>query len=364
MGVVRAFEKRDVGAVAELHRRVFDTGPRGSAALDAAYRRYFGEVLAPSDERIRSLVYETDDGRIAGFLGVVTRPMAFGERKLVAAVSSQFVVAPEHRSRLVGVELLRAYLAGPQDLSMADEATSPARTLWESLGGRTALLYSLCWTRPLRPSSLALSLLGRRRRLAPFARMASPLARAMDGLAARLPDSHLRQAEPRAKGEAVSPDALAAHLSALVAEHRLRPQYEARSLAWAMRRAAACEPGAPLRAMLVRDASGRPAGAYVYRPRRGGSAEVVHLAAPARAAADVLEHLFWDAWREGAVAVEGRAQPRLLQALSDRYALLHRRGSWVLVHASRPEVLSAFDRGEAFLSRLEGEMCLRFHPAA
>jgi hypothetical protein len=70
--------------------------------------------------------------------------------------------------------------------------------------------------------------------------------------------------------------------------------------------------------------------------------------------------MFHDAWRRGMSALSGRLEPRLLQALSDRYALFHRRGPWMLIHARRPELVSAFERGKAFFSRLEGEISLRF----
>jgi hypothetical protein len=35
-------------------------------------------------------------------------------------------------------------------------------------------------------------------------------------------------------------------------------------------------------------------------------------------------------------------------------------GPWVLVHARDPEFVRAFEHGDAFFSRLEGEWCLRF----
>jgi hypothetical protein len=34
----------------------------------------------------------------------------------------------------------------------------------------------------------------------------------------------------------------------------------------------------------------------------------------------------------------------------------------MLLHAKKPELLEAFDRGHAFISRLDGEWSLRFSP--
>ena len=51
---------------------------------------------------------------------------------------------------------------------------------------------------------------------------------------------------------------------------------------------------------------------------------------------------------------------RDVQALTDRYCLLHRRGPWVLVNARHPELLRPFETGEASFTRFDGEWCLGF----
>jgi hypothetical protein len=75
---------------------------------------------------------------------------------------------------------------------------------------------------------------------------------------------------------------------------------------------------------------------------------------------DVLDHLFYQASEQGVVAVTGRLEPRFLQALSDKYCVLHRRGPWVLLKARRPELVRSFENGDAVFSRLDGEWCLGF----
>ena len=47
--------------------------------------------------------------------------------------------------------------------------------------------------------------------------------------------------------------------------------------------------------------------------------------------------------------------------LWERRCLFHHRGYWMLVHAHSPELLAAIACGNAFLTRLEGEWCMRFH---
>ncbi|MBD0316347.1 MAG: hypothetical protein ICV75_06620 [Nitrospiraceae bacterium] len=77
----------------------------------------------------------------------------------------------------------------------------------------------------------------------------------------------------------------------------------------------------------------------------------------------VWNHLLQHAWRGGAAAVSGRLLPGWLQVLSENreQRCLFHRGPWVLVHSKNPELARTFSEGNAFLSRLEGEWCLRYH---
>src|SRR5439155_1097840 len=103
-----------------------------------------------ADEELTSLVYEDERGRVAGFLGIIPRPLRFQGEPVRAAVATQLMVAPERRG-LVGRRLMRTFLTGPQDLSLSDTANEVGRRLWESLGGSVSLIHSLAWTRTLRP---------------------------------------------------------------------------------------------------------------------------------------------------------------------------------------------------------------------
>jgi len=138
---VRPFVEADIPQVAELHRRVFQTGEAPSAELERRYRAYFRGIFLDNpwyDEEVSPLVYEDADGSIAGFLGVMPRRMSIRGRPIQAAVSSQFIVEPGRRSTMAAVHLMKTFMSGPQDVSIADEANGLSRKLWESLGGTTA----------------------------------------------------------------------------------------------------------------------------------------------------------------------------------------------------------------------------------
>jgi hypothetical protein len=366
MGTVRPFRESDIPGAADLHRRVFGVAPAGSPELERAYRRYFSQVFLDDRwkcEGLSPLVHQEVNGAITGFLGVVSRPMTMDRRRVVGAVSSQFVVAPESRSRMVGVELLKAFLAGPQDVSLADEAWPAAGKLWEAMGGVTSLLYSTHWTRPLRPAGLALAVLRCSASRSVLAASAATIARTVDALVARYPRNRLRPSPPPGlEVQTRNRAAFFAHLPELLGECSLRPDHDEHHLRWLLTRASAAAGEDRLHEILLRDEGGRPVGAYVYTVDASRVGYVLQIAATVETIDRVLEHLLHHAWERGLVSLEGRIEPRFMRALARHHAIFHQRGALTLVRAKRPEILSAFDSGRAFFSRLDGEHCLRFYP--
>src|SRR5262249_30690096 len=153
---IRTLASIDVAQVARLHHSLYRSGEEYSRDIELAYKLFFHDVYLGNpwyEQQLSSLVYEEADGKITGFLGVMPRSMRIGGRPIRAAISSMFMVEPNSRSSLAAVQLMKTFISGPQDLSLADEATEGARALWERLGGHTSTLNSIYWTLPLRPAS-------------------------------------------------------------------------------------------------------------------------------------------------------------------------------------------------------------------
>ena len=240
MGFVRPFSEADIPAVARLHETVFNTSVRAESAGQDGYHSYFRDVFlrGPSqDPSLPSLVYQENTGAVAGFLGAVPRRLTMNQRQFQAVISSQFVVDPGSRVALVAVALVKAFLEGPQDLSISDEATDTSRRIWEALGGTTALLHSLHWTRPLRPARFALSLMRERSPLRALAAAAGPLALAFDAVATRVRHSHLYQAKPGVSAvDDLTEHTVLAYEPTFVRSSALRVEYDETTLRWVMRR--------------------------------------------------------------------------------------------------------------------------------
>ena len=359
-GAVRPFVDADVPEVAELHRRVFrPSPPAGTGGWPDAYRRYFSDVFlnqALSDGRISSLVYERD-GRIRGFLGVMPRRMSLNGRPVLMAVCSQFAIDAGERGQ-AGLRMLKRCLAGSQDLTITDEAGDATRQMWEWCGGERVFPHSMRWTRPLRPFQLGLSLLATHTPLSLLARAAATDARLIDAVIARLAPSALSLETVRGHRQELDEATFCDGLREIAAARSLCPSYDGESARWIFGRADR-RPG-PVRRFVVRQDNGASAGWFVYHTTAERIADVLQIAARPEAIADVLDHVLNDATENRAIAVSGRLESHLMPALAARRAFFHRGSHWTLLHSSNPQVRYAVQVGDAFLSRLEGEWCLRF----
>lgn len=359
MGYIRPLRPEDIPEVARLHRRVF--GPAQSDADAVQREAYLRRVFLPAAGEgaiVTSRVYE-ERGRVVGFLGVVPRDMRYMGKPVLAAVSSQFIVDPDYRASLVGIQLMRDYFEGPQDLSITDEANDSARTLWEGFGGRTAFLYSLSWSRPLRPARYALSVLGGRKEWALFASAARPVASLLDAMAVAIPGSRLRPPGTDRCEEAAGEEQLWRALREFPWKETLIPDYDSAAWMEMLHRAQAKREAGAFHRMVVKNGRRETLGWYLYYLQPGGTSEVVQLVADRHSGQTVLNHLLQHAWDGGAAAVSGRLHPQWMPVLSQNRSVFYR-GPWVLVHSRRPDLLQTFGDGTAFFSRLEGEWCLRY----
>jgi hypothetical protein len=370
-GQVRAFTKDDIPQVADLHRRVTRSADQASPELLDSYRTYFAEIFlndAWRDNDTESLVYEEAGGRITGFFGAVARRMSFKGRAIRVKIGSQAVVDPGSRG-VAGLKLYSAFLDGPQDLFIGDEANSSIRPLWEGFGGSTSFLYSMCWLYPLRPGQFARAVLTGKKLLPPLsprhsrpllARISAPVAWALDAFFVPRMKKLSGSSKCRVFGEELTCATLLHCLAYYDGGQSLRPVYDEQSLNWILRRAEELRRNGRLQKILVKTEEQDIAGWYIYYAKPGAISQVVQLYAKPSFANAVLDHLFHHAESQGAAAVGGRMEPSLMQAFSERHCLFHCGPAWALVYSPRPDLLHALDQGDALFSRLEGEWCLHF----
>jgi hypothetical protein len=361
---IRCFTDEDILQVAELHNRVWKVAPQLTPEMLDRYRAYFTQVFLDypwRDKHSGSLVYEDAEGRVIGFLGVVPRRMQVDGAVVHARIGSQFIVDPASRG-LVGLKLLNTFLQGPQDLSISDEANPSGRLLWERFGGVTCPFHSMRWISVLRPCRLAVLALETKHVLPTLAtRSLAAFARPLDSLAARIPKIPFRPSEPLFSGEDLHEEMLAACCSQFVSRNFLRSDYDSDTARWLVRQAVRLQGYGRLHKVLVRTTTDKVAGWYIYYLKTDGLSEVLQLYAKPQFANEVLEHLRYHAWSQGAMALSGRPQTSMMQALAAKQCFFACTGrQWVVVHSNKPEVIAALGRGDLYFSRLDGEWCLRF----
>jgi hypothetical protein len=361
---IRPFTTKDIPQVADMFQRLLlSDGPSRRDLPPAALPDYFEQLFFHSpwhDEEIPPLVYQESDGRITGFLGVVSRRMLLRDRPIRMAISFHFMVEPESRSSMAGIQLLRRFFSGPQDLSLTDGAGNIGRKVWEGVGGATALLYSQLWTRILQPTQHVADLLARRKILAPVARALSPLCHLADTAARRALPRYFPEELTQYSEEELDVETLLHYLPQFSKFWALRPVYDDCSLRWLLAHADRMKHCGDFKKVVVRDSRRDIVGWFMYYLKPGGTSVVFQFVARKNATKEILDYLYNHAWRHGSAAITGRLYPRYMHELSEKLCYFHRNGSWVLVHSNNDELLNVIHRGDAFLTGLEGESCLLF----
>jgi hypothetical protein len=348
-GGIRPLTPADLPAVARLHAVAFPDRRMRGAELDT----WLSEIFCGhpwQDPALPSLVYESRPGDVVGCLGVMPRPMLFRGRPITAAISHHFMVEPGQRATMAAVHLVRAFLAGPQQLSLA-EGNALSRKFWEGLHAATSFAYSLHWMRPIRPAAYAASF-GTRGWKKLLARIGSPVAAALDAVMKRGTPGERSDTLRAADLDAAT---LAAAIDELRGDRALMPRYDPASLHWFLQLLAGKRSSGTLQQVALRDRHDRVGGWFLYYLRRDRASEVLQIGARPEYAAAAFDQLISHATAKGALALTGRLEPSWMPVLADRRVLFRAGASWMLLHASNREIVDAIHRGDAFLSPLEGE---------
>jgi hypothetical protein len=360
---VRPLAENDIPQVADLYWKVLRERKSG---VPPSVHSFLSELYFHNpwiDNSIPSLVYE-EKGRIAGFLGVIPRRMCFRGEPIRIAYGGNFVVHPDFRNTLAGLHLLRTYMAGPQDLSQTDSANDTSRALLERLGFTTILPYSVHWVRLLRPARcamFALTRLSRNGLAASLEFFSKPFCNLADAFVTKFSRSAFRPSESGLKAKDLSVEILLQCLREFRGGYSLWPEYDVASLQWLLDFMERMKGhGKSLRNLALHDESGNVVGWYIYYRNPGGFAQVVQVGGARKRVEQILDHLFYDAWNDGALALHGTVDRRLMGDFSQNDCFFTCRGGWTIAYSRKPQLLESLNNGEAFLSRLDGEWCFAF----
>lgn len=354
MSDIRACTADDIPAVASMFQRAFRDAARSAPPALEAYLRELLFEHPWRDPETASRVFVGSDGRVHGFIGVLPMRLSFHGRPVRAALASSLVVDNPAAHPMAGARLLRSYFNGPQQLCVSETSNPVAQGMWERAGGRPLAEYSMDWLRPLRWAGTGVALL---EELAPRAKVLRPMAALADRTLARFAPNLSGPAPgtPRHCTDAdVDDDALLEHIPQLAEHYALRPDWDRTSLAFFLRHAARKDRHGDLFRRMVYDRKGSPVGCYLYYGRPRGIAWVLQILARPEAAASVVASLLSHAEAHGSVAVRGRTQPHLLDALLRHRCAFFQRSS-TTVYSNNADLMSAIRSGDALIIGLAGE---------
>ena len=355
---VRAFEAHDVDAVVDLFQRLLrkSAGPAGDD-LKAYFRTLFLDFAAGFPD-IRSRVHVRADGSVSGFLGVLPMEMEYEGRRLRAANCGTFACDDRDSDPFAGARLLRDVLSGPQDLSFTETSNDISTEMWRTARATVLGPYSLEWLRVLKPAAFALEAASGR---VPAAKLLRPAARAADALLCRRGSkqawSHYTPLAGKADAFVDTPatdDEFAGLCRQLAARFPIHPVWEKPVLESMLAHAGRKALHGERIQHAVRNRAGKAIGLYLYYGDAGGIGRTVQVMAEPGQEPIVIERLLRNAHERGLVALRGRTQPHLLQAMIGRkFAFLHT--SSTVVHSRDPDLLQAMTDGRIFLNGLAGE---------
>ncbi|GAA4110881.1 hypothetical protein ACFFTN_06110 [Aminobacter aganoensis] len=360
MPEIRPLRADDLPVVADMFQRVLRKRRSPAPATLASYLQRLYLDSTDGSAGSPSLVHVAENGRVSGFVGVTSLPMRFGETRLNASICGSLMVDEDQRNDLSGARLLKAFLAGPQDISFSETASDVTANMWTTLRGTILPQHSLDWIKVIKPASFTIA--GAKVRV-PMARFAAPLARAADaGLRLRRSGEFSRWFGARDAAATlgrytvadIDQDGFARLLGNFTSRFAVHPEWNDALLARIMADASAKQDfGAPFRCR-VSSRTGAVIGAFMYFGRAGEIGHVLQvLALPGQAGA-VIDCLIAHAATTGLAAVRGRTQPALLEAMLGRQIIFINVNSTV-VHARDPELVRQFQAGNGFFNGLVGE---------
>jgi hypothetical protein len=355
---LRELHFEDLEAVARLFLRTFRPKLAATAPPPASLIAYLDELFLRhklADAASPSLVAYGDVPDLMGFIGVLPLRMTIRDRPIRAAICTTLMVRDPDRNPMVAAQLMRRVINGTQDLTLGDTAIHGAQAMWERLGGRSLPLYSLGWTRVLRPAAYLLDRLGLR--AAGLATLIDPISerlwRSVSGAGER-PSLDVEPQDVRITTRDADPAHLAEVMPILEKPMALRPDWSGGTLEWILAQALRREIDGPLVMKVVQGTDGTPIGAYLYYGMPGRTANVLHIATTSRGVEATLGSLLSDAHRKGMAAVKGGAQPALMSELFRHQCFFRYRGATVY-HSRDPQVLEAIVQGNAVIGGLVGE---------
>lgn len=321
-GAVRAMERSDLPAVADLFTRTFRKNNQATDSQLAGYLEtvFFSSPLYTPD--VGSLVHLNETSTIDS--AILAMPVEFivHGRPVTARVLCAFMA--EGKSGAAGAaRLARMLRAARQDFCFTDNASPVSADHWVAGGGLVLPVQSLEWHRTFRPAAAALDMARRRVKL--LAKLPlQGLARIADRFVRRSRTSFAAAPQDGVTSTPISLPQLMEQAQVMMERFSVHPVFSKPEFDWLVAAAKLNTSLGELQCRSITDAQGKIIGCYLYFGADGRNAVVMNIFCHERQEALVVAQIFADLDNLGYASAQGMAQPFLTQAVLRQRHLVHK----------------------------------------
>lgn len=321
-GAVRAMERSDLPAIADLFTRTFRKNNQATDSQLAGYLEtvFFSSPLYTPD--VGSLVHLNETSTIDS--AILAMPVEFivHGRPVTARVLCAFMA--EGKSGAAGAaRLARMLRAARQDFCFTDNASPVSADHWVAGGGLVLPVQSLEWHRTFRPAAAALDMARRRVKL--LAKLPlQGLARIADRFVRRSRTSFAAAPQDGVTSTPISLPQLMEQAQVMMERFSVHPVFSKPEFDWLVAAAKLNTALGKLQCRSIADAQGKVIGCYLYFGADGRNAVVMNVFCHERQEALVVAQIFADLDNLGYASAQGMAQPFLTQAVLRQRHLVHK----------------------------------------
>lgn len=352
-GTVRAMERADLHAVADLFTRTFRKSRRQTDPTLAAYLEdvfFTGPLYSPE---VGSLVHVNDQGVIDS--AILAMPVEFTvyDRPVTARVLCAFMA--EGKSGAAGAaRIARMLRAVRQDFCFTDNASPVSADHWGAGGGVTLPIQSLEWHRTFRPVAAWLN--AARRKMPILTKLPiRGVAEMLDRIARRRSPSLAATAQDGTDSAEASPEEFLTLARQFVARFSVRPSFSTQEFDWLFTRARLNTSLGEVYCRTVRNDQGSAIGCYLYYGTRGGTAVLLDIFAEARQEDVVVAQMFADLDHLGYASAQGMAQPFLIKAVLRQRHLVHKHTGYFCLVTRHADLKAAAIANDFYAGGLASE---------
>lgn len=359
MSEIRHLAQADMPDVTHLFQQIFRDHTTPPSAALTAYLQYLYIGFA-GESTPASKVLTDDHGAICGFIGIHCFDYIYNGQTLKAAMVGSLMVENHEQQPMGGARLMRSLLDDDYDLILTETASETTAAMWKKLNAVQLTGYSLDWLRIIRPLGFAVDTAASKVRLF---NLFKPLTNWVDGRKRlTMAGNSLRwSATPQnwPAAQALQCSAInAAEFAELYMQFSnsfsCRPQWDEQQLTARLKDAVQKPDYGDAHMVKLTTKTGKAVGLFLYHLQTGKTARVLELLSHPKAASQTIDALVHHAACNGAVAIRGRTQPEMMEAmLGKRIAFTHLAST--MVWAKNPDMLQPFMHGQAQLNGLAGE---------